>query len=287
MVSALWHMRELSADCVTGCRVAVMRRVALMLLVLIVAGCSSTGPAPVYGWGWSGPVPDGYYQVRRGDTLSQIAEQRGTALKTLARWNGLKSPYTIYAGSLLRVESPAGRPSAPARTLSPRSPQTSARTPPKQAEPAARRTSSSSSTQAPPSNAGSRRAASGVPWEWPLNGPLRQTFRDGDRTRAGIRIGARAGQPVRAAADGEVVYSGGGLKGYGNLIIIKHSEKYLSAYGFNRRLLVSEGESVTRGQTVAEVGQGAEGAYLMHFEIRRHGTAVDPLLYLPARNQSP
>ena len=120
-------------------------------------------------------------------------------------------------------------------------------------------------------------------WEWPLTGPLVQTYRESDRTRHAIRIGGRSGDQVKAVADGQVVYSGSGLKGYGNLIIIKHSEKYLSAYGFNRRLLVTEGERVNQGQVVAEVGQGADGAYLLHFEVRRHGQAVDPILYLPAR----
>jgi lipoprotein NlpD len=110
---------------------------------------------------------------------------------------------------------------------------------------------------------------------------VKQTFRKGDRTRQGIRIAGRLGQPVLAAEAGDVVYSGSGLKGYGNLIIVKHNDKYLSAYGFNRRLLVKEGERVNRGQRVAEVGQASSGAYLLHFEIRREGTAVDPLDYLP------
>ena len=98
------------------------------------------------------------------------------------------------------------------------------------------------------------------------------------------RLGGRAGEQVLASADGQVVYSGDGLKSYGNLIIVKHNDHYLSAYGFNRRLLVREGARVERGQPVAEIGQGAEGAYLLHFEIRREGAAVDPLLYLPPRN---
>jgi lipoprotein NlpD len=127
-------------------------------------------------------------------------------------------------------------------------------------------------------------AATGVAWAWPLKGSLVQTFSDGDRTRQGIRIRGRAGEQATAAADGQVVYSGGGLKGYGNLIIIKHNDKYLSAYGFNRRLLAAEGDRVKRGQAVAEIGQAVEGGgYLLHFEIRRDGAAVDPLLYLPPR----
>jgi lipoprotein NlpD len=114
-----------------------------------------------------------------------------------------------------------------------------------------------------------------------VKGKLVQTFRSGDRTRQGIRISGRAGQAVDAAESGTVVYSGSGLKGYGNLIIVKHNKNYLSAYGFNRRLLVSEGERVERGQNVAEMGQLAGGGYLLHFEIRKNGAAVDPLRYLP------
>ena len=117
-----------------------------------------------------------------------------------------------------------------------------------------------------------------------MTGPLVQTFQEGDRTRQGLRIGARAGARVRAAAAGRVVYSGSGLKGYGNLIIIEHNHKYLSAYGFNRRRLVAHGDRVKRGQVIAEAGQGAKGVYLLHFEIRRDGKAVDPIRYLPARN---
>jgi lipoprotein NlpD len=98
-----------------------------------------------------------------------------------------------------------------------------------------------------------------------------------------MRIACRSGDAVRAAGAGHVVYSGSGLKGYGNLIIVKHNKTYLSAYGFNRRLFVREGDSVKRGQAVAECGQGPQGAYLLHFEVRRDGASVDPILYLPPR----
>jgi len=108
-----------------------------------------------------------------------------------------------------------------------------------------------------------------------------QRFRSGNRTLQGIRIAGRSGQKVVAAESGTVVYSNSGLKGYGNLIIIKHAKGYLSAYGFNRRLLVREGARVKRGQGIAEVGQASDGAYRLHFEVRRNGTPVDPLRYLP------
>ncbi len=251
---------------------------AAALLGLLIGGCGSTGPAPVDGWDWKGPVPDGYYLVRKGDTLAEIAQRRGVRFRTLAQWNGLKSPYTIYAGRLLRIQPPDGSP-VPRRGYV-------ARTGSKSGKSAARASRSGGAKSAPAVQSaapGSRRAASGVAWDWPLDGRLLQGFLQGDRTHQGIRIGGRAGEQVRAAAEGKVVYSGSGLKGYGNLIIVKHNKKYLSAYGFNRRLYVKEGDNVSRGQAIAEVGQGAEGAYLLHFEVRRDGTAVDPILYLPRR----
>jgi lipoprotein NlpD len=119
-----------------------------------------------------------------------------------------------------------------------------------------------------------------VDWVWPLDGAIVQGFRPGDPARQGLRIGCRPGEEVHAAGAGLVVYSGSGLKGYGNLIIVQHNKNYLSAYGFNRRLLVREGDHVKRGQAVAEVGQTG-GDWLLHFEIRKNGTPVDPMGYLP------
>ena len=245
----------------------------VLLLALALAGCSSTGPAPVDGWGWKGPVPKGYYLVRKGDTLGGIAAKRRISTRNLIRWNGLKSPYKIYAGRLLRVTSPGGRTVAVAPARPPGAAQTGPSV--KRARPV--------SAPAAPAVPGSRAAVSRVAWLWPLDGPVLQGFRAGDRTRQGIRIGCRAGDAVRTAGAGQVVYSGSGLKGYGNLIIVKHNKSYLSAYGFNRRLLVKEGDKVERGQVVAECGQGPEGAYLLHFEVRREGASVNPILYLPPR----
>lgn len=255
----------------------------LALLSLLLAGCSSTTPAPVYGWNWSGPVPQGYYLVRRGDTLGLIAQRVGVGSSKLAQWNRLRPPYTVYADTLLRVAPPDG--STSRRPASERT----------AADAAGREQGRRTSTAAPPAPevadgersddaSASRRAASGIVWAWPLDGALIQRFRGGDRTHQGIRIAADPGDEVHAASAGQVVYSGSGLKGYGNLIIIKHNDKYLSAYGFNRKLFVAEGERVRRGQVVAEVGQRAEGVCVLHFEIRRNGVAVDPLLYLPPRD---
>jgi lipoprotein NlpD len=268
----------------------------------MLVGCATQAPAPVVGEEWVGPVPDGYHLIRRGDTLSGLAARLGVSLETLARWNGIESPDQIYAGRLLRIVPPDGSPPPrPARTataptapgraaavVQPTHPATSGHVAPSpaatrkvtQAAPATSRRSG-----APPaSTVTSPAPPSGIVWAWPLGGKVVQRFDGADRTRQGLRIRGRSGEPVMAAAAGRVVYSGNGLQGYGNLIIVKHNEKYLSAYGFNRALLVKEGERVERGQAVAEVGQASEGGpYLLHFEIRKDGSAIDPLLYLPPR----
>lgn len=266
------------------------RRVLLVLALLALAalgGCASLNGGA--------PAPPGYYRVREGDTLSEIAEQRDVGMRRLAAWNGLKPPYAIYAGALLRIAPPDGRP-APAGARSAGSGTGKAGSSGKRrddrvVQSGAGRSQPATSARAakpvktvvrPPAAPGSAGTGSGVAWRWPVTGPVEQRFVAGDRTHAGIRIGVAPGTPVLAAADGSVVYGGSGLKGYGNLIIVRHSERYLSAYGFNRSLLAREGDTVRRGQPVAESGAAANGAPLLHFEIRRDGATVDPLLYLPA-----
>jgi lipoprotein NlpD len=253
----------------------IWRGLLIVILVLGLVGCASNGPAPVEGWDWKGPVPRGYYLVRKGDTLGEIAQRRRLSTANLVRWNRLRPPYTVYAGKLLRVAPPGrGDLASPGRQARPGGPAVTAgrQTGPGAAAP---RVESMAS--------GSGAAASRVVWGWPIEGALIQGFSAGDPARQGVRIGCRAGEQVHAAGPGQVVYSGSGLKGYGNLIIVKHNENYLSAYGFNRRLLVKEGGSVTRGQVVAECGQGPDGASMLYFEVRRDGASVDPILYLPPR----
>jgi lipoprotein NlpD len=262
------------------------RRIASVLFLLAflgaqlqLVGCGTREPAPVDSRDGSGPVPAGQYRVRDGDTLYSIAFRRGIDFKSLAQWNRIPPPYRIYAGKLIRVEPPHGqggkvsatesqpkKAGVSSRAAAPASPKVAA------AKPAVAGTSAQAST--------SKKSGSGLKWQWPIKGRVVQGFRRGDRTRQGIRISGRAGQQVNAAGSGTVVYSGSGLKGYGNLIIVKHDNNYLSAYGFNRRLLVSEGQRVKRGQGVAEVGKATSGEYLLHFEIRRNGIAEDPLKYL-------
>lgn len=247
---------------------------AVFLTTLLSAGCRSTGPAPVDSRDGSGSAPAGFYRVRSGDTLSTIAERRGLDFKKLAQWNRLSPPYRIYDGKLLRVEPPDEKRRRSEREV----PDTRIADEDKRTDTGVATVSRSPSRS---KNDVASEVQSGLKWRWPVKGKLVQTFRSGDRTRQGIRISGRAGQSVEAAESGTVVYSGSGLKGYGNLIIVKHNKNYLSAYGFNRRLLVSEGERVERGQPVAEMGQLSGGGSLLHFEIRKNGSAVDPLRYLP------
>ncbi|HRQ63370.1 MAG TPA: peptidoglycan DD-metalloendopeptidase family protein [Xanthomonadaceae bacterium] len=141
-------------------------------------------------------------------------------------------------------------------------------------------TPSATTPQGPPA---ATRTVQGVAWRWPASGPLLRTFAANDPLRQGIDIAGTAGDPVYASADGEVVYSGSGLVGYGELIIIKHSEQYLSAYGHNRRRLVSEGQRVRAGQQIAEMGRTGTDREKLHFEIRRGGRPVNPAEHLPPR----
>ncbi len=249
-----------------------LRLAVASLLTALLAGCGAGGLAPVDSRDGYGPAPPGYYRIRSGDTLSEIAERKGIRMSTLAAWNALGPPYGIFAGDLLRVEPPDGSAGAIRTASTP----TSARSAASGGVEAVRTSARTSAAVA-----GADAASSGITWSWPVQGPIKRGFRTGDRTRQGVRIAAGEGASVAAAADGTVVYSGSGLKGYGNLIIVKHNARYLSAYGFNRELLVREGDRVKRGQRVAIAGRAANGEGLLHFEIRRNGVAVDPLRFLP------
>lgn len=267
---------------------------ALLIAVTLISGCGTTGtPAPVESG--TGPAPAGYYRVREGDTLYSIARRHKVDYRKVARWNGIGSSYRIYSGKLIRLSPPDHAAAPVAKSKRSDSSKQTASSSGKSSSRGSRTSKTSQKTKANGRTAKtgksssrkrgtkkvSRAAGSGVKWRWPLSGKLTQTYRQGDRTRQGIRISSSAGQMVKAAGPGSVVYSGSGLKGYGNLIIVKHNKNYLSAYGFNRRLLVKEGDRVKGGQNLAEVGQAANGAHILHFEIRRNGTAVDPLRYLP------
>lgn len=220
--------------------------------------------------------PSGVYVVQRGDTLFQIAFRHRLDWRDVAAWNRLGDGHRIYPGQQIRLTPPPG---AAARTAAP-PPQRPAgqATPPPRTDPGRPQ----SATPAP--RPASRPAVMPPPaWRWPVAGPVVWRFGESRRNPTGIGIGGRDGDEIRAAADGEVVYSGSGLIGYGQLIILKHNDSHLSAYGYNQSLRVSEGERVRAGQVIALMGRGPADQPLLHFEIRVDGKPVDPARFLPSR----
>lgn len=254
-----------------------LKRAALVWLAVLQTGCAGllnwSAPAPhARSAHASGPVNGDRYTVRRGDTLYSIAFRTQLDYRELAAWNGIGSDYTIYPGQVLRLSPPQGSRSVAEASASPatnRVPDAPARPTPKPMAPPAPVVASAPSFSA-------------QQWEWPTRGTVARGFDPADGAK-GIDIAGDYGQIVVAAAAGKVVYSGSALKGYGELIIVKHDEDYLSAYGYNRRRLVQEGEWVAAGQPIAELGMGPQQKPLLHFEIRDKGRPVDPLPLLPKR----
>lgn len=273
---------------------SVLKLVVIALAMgTLLAGCSSTGSsgARVVDRNNAAPkrpaVTSGQYVVKPGDTLFSIAFRYGWDYKELAARNNIPPPYTIRPGQPIRFSSGAGgsttvvtsSPSSSSKTTVIRRP---VGTPPPPASNGKSATSaSSSSSQTVAQVPAAERAVGG--WTWPANGVLIGKFASNGSLNKGIDIAGDLGQPVFAAADGAVVYAGSGLRGYGELIIIKHSDTYVSAYGHNRRLLVREGQQVKAGQTIAEMGSTGTDRVKLHFEIRRQGKPVDPLQFLPRR----
>jgi lipoprotein NlpD len=229
-----------------------------------------------------------YHYVKSGETLYSISFQYGQDYRDVAYWNGIRAPYTIYPHQKLRVYSlPPGvePPSLPPITsLSDReSRQVTPESVPEDRQPVIHKQTQNNSKRRP-SPPSIPQSAGKLTWVWPAQGKLLRTFSENDNSRKGLDIGNHSGSIVRAAASGSVVYSGSGLVRYGNLIIIKHNDSYLSAYAHNRKLLVKEGQSVNAGQPIAEMGDTGSEQVMLHFEIRFNGNPVDPLRYLPRRS---
>ncbi len=212
----------------------------------------------------------GVYTVQRGDTLYQIAFRHGLDWRELARWNGLDGGELIYPGQRLRLSPPGGARQAAAS--------------PAQGGRSDTRAAPGASPRAPTPARPVARAAEPAPrWAWPAQGQLAYGFGADGALGRGVGVSGSVGQPVLAAAPGRVVYTGGGLVGYGEVIIVKHNDTYLSAYGHTRNALVAEGDRVDRGQRIAAMGEGPGRRALLHFEIRINGEPVDPLPLLPGR----
>ncbi len=291
---------QVSRVCVLG--------ISLLLAGLTVGGCSTRMTrAPVEDRGTAvsapaaavvvpsapvasqneSPLAPGSYIVKPGDTLIRIGLETGQSWKDIARWNQIDNPNLIEVGQVLRVAPPGvattaqpatgvvTRPVAPV-TVAPvvaGTPASAPAQPTAEVPPAA--------PVSAPAVAGAATAEDGTSFIWPSSGSLIAGF-DEARNK-GLDIGGKAGDSIVAAADGRVVYAGAGLRGYGNLIILKHSNTFLTAYAHNRALLVKEDQTVRRGQKIAEMGSTDSDRVKLHFEIRRQGKPVDPARYLPAR----
>ena len=210
----------------------------------------------------------GFYSVRPGDTLTKIALEHGQAWRDIAKWNGMDNPNVIEVDQVLRVAPPVVE-AAAIKQPKPLAAQTQVSTPSASISPP--------STTTAPANI----SDDGMAFSWPHPGPVLTGF--DEAKNKGLDLAGKAGDPVLAAADGKVVYSGSGLRGYGNLIILKHNNTYLTAYAHNQTLLVKEDQTVTKGQRIAEMGNSDADRVKLHFEIRKQGKPVDPAKLLPAR----
>jgi lipoprotein NlpD len=255
-----------------------VKRASLVLgtvCVSLLAGCAEfyrwpdrmtqKKPAPAR----RAEVPaEGHYVVKPGDTMYSIAFRYQLDFRELAAWNDVGPDYLIVPGQVVRLRPP---PVGDGIRTIPTQPQGQPQTQPLPQPPPVART-------APPLPQRPAESVAKFEWRWPMRGAVVKDFSDGGK---GVDIGGEVGQAVHAAAPGKVVYSGAALKGYGELIIIKHDDVHLSAYGYNRRRLVDEGAMVTAGQPIAELGVGPEQKPALHFEIRKRGKPVDPKQYLP------
>lgn len=225
-----------------------------------------------------GPVPDGFYRVKRGDTLAGIALEHGLDWRDMAQWNQISDPNLIDVGQLLRIRDPKLRPPSKKPASGPQLAQSQANQP-AMAPSTASKPGDMGVNSAAPTSAQTGPTLTG--WRWPSNGQVVSQFSEGGRK--GIAIAGAPGEAIHAAEAGKVVYAGNGLRGYGNLVIVKHDGDLLSAYAHNRSILVKEGQLVKRGQQIAELGMTDAEKPMLHFEIRKAGKPVDPLAYLPNR----
>jgi len=232
----------------------------------------------------------GYYSVKSGDTLIRIGMDNGQSWRDIARWNNIENPNLIETGQVLRVTPPEEtgvvvRPVSSTNVVTSPAPANTASAPAPASNTASVRPPASAANppnaSTPANNlANTDSAEETVSFQWPTRGNVLAGF--DEVKNKGIDIAGKAGDPVLAAADGKVVYAGSGLRGYGNLVILKHNNTYLTAYAHNQSLLVKEDQAIKRGQKIAEMGNSEADQVKLHFEIRRQGKPVDPAKYLPA-----
>ncbi|WP_281647478.1 peptidoglycan DD-metalloendopeptidase family protein [Parendozoicomonas sp. Alg238-R29] len=254
------------------------KMMSIGLCLLLLTSCvSPPSNIPISSRTRPATVTWGTHTVQRGETLYTIAWRYGQEFKRLAAINGIRAPYTIYPGQKLRLGGQA-RTQTVARKPSPK------KTVAASSQARSTGVESASNKKRSISTKGAQSVSGGkVRWQWPASGKVIARFSTSGQLYKGVAIAGRIGEPVNATAGGKVVYSGAGLTGYGNLVIIRHNSSYLSAYAHNKTLLVSEGDTVKAGQKIAELGSTGTNEPKLHFEIRRDGKPVDPLLFLPNR----
>ncbi|WP_339339601.1 peptidoglycan DD-metalloendopeptidase family protein [uncultured Oceanicoccus sp.] len=253
---------------------------SIFISLLLLTGCFGGGNyAPVVERQERVSVVPASHKVRRGESLYSIAWLYRLDVRKLASTNGIKPPYTIYPNQKIRLKGSASN----QRGASNKRQTVTSVTPSKPAKTSTAKSRSNTSTKALSSSTALNRNTHPFRWRWPAKGKIIRGYSKKNAVRKGIDLQGKLGDSVHAANSGKVVYSGSGLVGYGNLLIIKHNEHYLSAYGHNSQLLVKEGELVKVGQKIAKFGDTGTDKVKLHFEIRRDGKPINPLGLLPKR----
>ena len=262
------------------------------LFSIALLACESTpNYAPISDHGTSESTKSGEHVVSRGETLYSVAWRYGVDFKALASANNIAKPYTIFPGQHLRLSDVSSQSTA-IKSTRPKSPSNIK----EEVIPLPKVASPASSVSVPRDKKAPERRVSSRPvkvvefrtekgWQWPASGLVSRRFSRGSRPHKGIDIAGVMGQAVHASRGGVVVYSGNGLVGYGQLIIIKHDDTYLSAYAHNSKRLVSEGDKIKQGQRIAEMGNTSTDSVKLHFEMRKNGTPVSPSRYLPKKSK--
>lgn len=282
-----WIALAVAAGALAGCASPSLTRAPVEDRNIDSVAVATVDPSTLPGYENAGKP--GYYTVRPGDTIMRIATEVNQSWRDIAAWNELENPNVIEVGQVLRVVPPAGSTGASAAAPLTAGPDTApsaaagkpavavaTQTTPGVASAAPAKPAPAAPPEPPPSA-----GADNINFVWPAQGAVIAGFNEA--TNKGLGIAGKAGDPVVAAADGRVVYAGAGLRGYGNLVILKHNNTFLTAYAHNQKLLVKEDQNVRKGQKIAEMGSTDADRVKLHFEIRRSGKPVDPARYLPAR----
>jgi len=246
------------------------RLILILIMLVTLLACSSRFVS--YGEGrYSNKNKQTQHLVRKGETLYSIAWEHGVDYRKVASWNNISRPYTIFPGQKIKLSNSQGKKSA-------------SQTKTKVVSKNKTATANKNTKYTAPKKENNNKKNTKIVWRWPTTGKIISQYSTKDPGKKGIDIKGRMGQPIVAAASGEVVYSGNGLRGYGNLIIIKHNEIYFSAYAHNRNLFAKEAEKVKFGQKIADMGDSEASRPMLHFEIRRNGKPSNPLKYLPKKH---